>query len=147
MKSEFSAESADASFVDVLKGVGQSAKDLVIEQGALVKTEFNATLREVGQDLRNTLVFGGLFISGVLPFLLFLVFGLGALLEGRLWLSSLIVALGWGAVTGSLAYSYLQKLKKQDPTLPATRHSVQRGTERVIHKVEDVKDVIKNESH
>jgi len=132
----------DVSFADLFRDISASAKDLMVEQGGLLKAEFNATLRDVGADLRDLVVFASFMALAVLPLMMFLIFGLGVLLGDRLWLSSLIVTVVWGGGAGLMAYRQYLLLKSKNPTLPATRRLATRGAEALKTSVQEVKNAV-----
>jgi membrane protein implicated in regulation of membrane protease activity len=69
--------------------------------------------------------YGVFALLGTLPFIAFLVIGLGRLLEGNYWLSSLIVAVVCMGVGAAMAYRSYSKLKSEDMSLSRTQRTLE----------------------
>jgi len=137
----------DASYAQILRELGNSAKDLIHNEIGLIKTEFSHTARRVSKHSAQAALFGGLVALSVLPFLAFAVIGLGELLDGRYWLSSLIVAVVCAGVGGVMAYRAFQKIKEEDLEFSRTRERLEQNIETVQEKVQEVKDAAKGRNY
>lgn len=110
---------------EVLAELGSSAKDLVKSELELARAEIKQSASEVGRHSAQAAIFGSLLMLSVFPFLAFCVIGLGRVLDGRYWLSSLLVAIVCAAVGGIMAIRAYQKIKQTDMSLPRTREKVE----------------------
>lgn len=146
-KMERPREEEPHSVGSVLKEVGISVKDLVQSEGELIKAEIKESSRNVGRHSAQAAIFGSLMALSVIPFLAFLVIGLGRLMNGRYWLSSLLVSLFCGAIGGMMAKRAYTKIKEEDLTLPRTRESAERGKETLSERVEGAKETVRGEAH
>lgn len=134
-------------YVQILREIGDGAKALARSEIALIRAEIELEIKAATKHLQQTAVFGGLVALSVLPFLAFLVIGLGDLLDGRYWLSSLIVAVACAAVGGTLAFRAYRRLKERDLTLPRSRRSIRESADELKDEVEDIKDAVKGDFH
>ena len=141
------AEVARLSYSDALRQVASSTKDLIQSEITLVTAELKATVDTAKNHITQSIVFSVLLALSILPFIAFLVIGLGELLDGRYWLSSLIVAVAFAVIGGSLAYRAYQKLKNVDIDFSHTREGVRRGVGKVKAKLEDIEQATKGESY
>ena len=135
--------SNESTFTEILGDIGASAKNLMSDEAQLFKAEIKANLQDIGTDLRNTLFFSLLAAVAVLPFLAFLVLALGIALDGRYWLSALIVSIVWGAAAGSMSYGYYRVLTDKGMRLPLTKKKIAESKKEVKEKIEEVKDAVK----
>jgi hypothetical protein len=103
--------------------------DVLRAEVHLAKTEIKQAGGELGHQIARIAIFAGIAILGILPFLAFLVIGLGQLLNGNYLLSSLIVSVVFIAVGGGVAYSSFSQLRGSDFdfTLPETRGAISEG--------------------
>lgn len=131
----------------ILKEVVQSAKDLVASEIRLMTTEIKFVAQRLSKHSALTAIFGGLLAISVFPFLAFCVIGLGDLLDGRYWLSSLTVAVICAAVGGVMAYRTYQKIKEEDLGLPYTKSSLSREAQIVQEHVSEIKNAVRGEHH
>ena len=121
------------SFGIALGELGRSVKNLAQSEGALARAELKNSMTQLSKDILQEVIFGTLLVLSVLSFLAFLIIGLGRLLDDNFWLSSLILSIVLGLVGGGMAYRGLQKIKKNDLTLPRTRQLFQKGSD--LHNV------------
>ncbi len=135
------------SYSAILRELGSSAKELVQNEINLMKSEITTAVSRATDHAKQAALFGGLLAISVFPFLAFLVIGLGNLLDGRYWLSSLIVAVVCAAVGGPLAYRAFLKIRDEDLKLHYTKEALDRGLQTVQRKLGDIKDAAKGEHH
>lgn len=131
--------SHDQSIGSVVREVTESMKDLVQSEVNLVVAEVKESSQYLGKHSAMAAVFGAILALSVLPFLAFLVIGLGNILGGNFWLSSLIVATLCAVIGGGVAYREYKKIKNYDASLPTTRHSLERSRSIVSDKTQEVK--------
>lgn len=135
------------SYTALVKEVSITAKDIVGDELALIRAE----LKEVGpRATRHSLeavVFSSLAAVGVLPFVAFLVIGLGNILEGRYWLSSLIVAGAFFAIGVPLALRAIRCLKELDLSFPKSRQGFKRSVEAVSKTAKAVQDAAEGDEN
>jgi uncharacterized membrane protein YqjE len=115
--------------------IASGLKDVARAEIRLAKAELARSASITGNAALRIGVFGVVASLGILPFLGFLVIGLGELLNGNYWLSSLIVSLVLFAVGGLVAYLAFKKLKSEDLTLPVTRRALDQGVDRIGRQV------------
>lgn len=139
---EVYSEKKEPGLAEILKNIGGSAKDIVKNEGLLLKTELFSTLEKISGDLRNTLVFGSLLVLGAIPLTFFLIISLGQWLQGNYVLSSLIVTLAWSALCSSAAFYYYRKLTQHSLELSKTKQKAQETAQTINAKVEEVKDAV-----
>jgi len=127
------------TYSEALHELVSSAKDLMQKEVGLIKAEVTSSTHKFTRHAVQAAIFGGLLALSLLPFIAFLVIGLGELLEGRYWLSSLIVAVVFAVVGGGLAYRAYRKIAGEDFKLPRTKASLERQSYAVRNKVDELK--------
>ena len=93
-------EHSSPGYGEIFKEIASSTRDLVQSEIALVTAEIKSTAFAAKNHVAQTLIFTSLLVLSVLPFIAFLIIGLGNLLEGQYWLSSLIVAVAFALIGG-----------------------------------------------
>ncbi len=134
------------SYGEALSKLSGSAMDLIKSEVALMRAEVKQVGKKLSRDATMAAIFGGVTIVSVFPFLAFAVIGLGLLLDGRYWLSSLIVSVVCAVVGGIGAYMAIKKLK-MDTDLPHTRKALNQDTKAVAAKMGALKNARKGESN
>ena len=126
------------------RSVGGAIRDITIAMSDVVRSEVRlakAEMKDTGSKLgRQGLRAGlcGVFLFlGIFPLLSFLVIGVGVLLGGNYWLSSLIFAVVFLATGGLLAYRFYEKMRQEDYLFPETRTTMMNETEELRNKVRD----------
>lgn len=130
------------SYGGVLREIGSSLKDVAKSELQLVVAEYKKAMPDFSRHVAQGVIFGALLAVSVLPLLAFFVIGLGELLGGRYWLSSLIVAVVCAAVGGTFAYRAYRKLKNEDMRFTHTRHGIDETIKTTQQKLEQVKEAI-----
>src|SRR5262245_38764927 len=120
------ATATTSSYGSLLREVADSAKDLVHSEVGLIKAELKESIRRAAAHSAQATIFGALLALSLIPFMAFLVIGLGDLLDGRYWLSSLIVAAIFALGGGYMTYVSYDNLKNEDFTLPHARRGLDR---------------------
>jgi uncharacterized membrane protein YqjE len=123
-----------------LREVTSSMTEVVKAEIQLARAEVKDGIGKVGRQGLEVGVFLGLAALGVLPFLAFLVVGLGILLNQNYWLSSLIVSLFFFAVGGGMAYRGYRRMKDEDLSLPETRQTLEEEREILQRKVHELSE-------
>lgn len=126
--------------------MGESLKSVLRSELHLAKAELKDTGTKAARYSLRTALFGAIAILSVLPFLSFLVIGLGGLLNHNYWLSSLIVSVVMFAVGGSVAYLMFKRVKQIDFRLENTRDSVVTQLKTVDRKLHEVTEVAKEKA-
>jgi hypothetical protein len=126
------------TYADVFKEVVESAKNLVQSETRLMRSEIDMHVQKAKAHTTQLVVFAALMILSVLPFLAFLVIGLGEILDDRYWLSSLIVALACAGIGGVFAYRAFRKLKGGDLELPETKESLDKSVATLQQKAKNM---------
>ncbi|OFZ29314.1 MAG: hypothetical protein A2622_07820 [Bdellovibrionales bacterium RIFCSPHIGHO2_01_FULL_40_29] len=130
---------SERAYSSVLNEVIASAKDVVRSEVNLFMTEFRQFQPHLTKHISQVVIFGTLLVMSVLPFLAFMVIGLGELLDGRYWLSSLIVSAVCAMIGGPLALSAFRKIKIEDINFSQTRRSLYEAVESTKQKLEKIK--------
>ncbi len=94
----------EASFGDLIKSLGGDSRALLQKEVELAKAEVRETGTRLARDAAKVGIAAGLAFVGVLALTAFLVIGLGNVLGGSYWLSSLLV----GGVAAGVGYSMLK---------------------------------------
>jgi hypothetical protein len=141
----FNAKSAgtNESYASILKEIMASTKELIRNELLLVKEEATLTAGRLAAHSAQAALFGALVALSVLPFLAFLVIGLGEIMGGRYWLSSLLVSLVCAGVGGTMTYLSFKKIKEQDLKLPRTRETLVREAEVINAEIDHVRKATK----
>lgn len=139
MQSDTFPEYENQSLGAVLRDIGVSAKDLIQSEINLFKTELKDSAQKVGKHSAQVAIFGALLVLSVLPFMAFLVIGLGKMLDDRYWLSSLIVAIVFAAIGGGFAYRSFKKIKSDDVDLSHARSGLGRELQAFKDGLNDLK--------
>lgn len=130
------------SYADIFREVTSSAKQLIQSEVELIKTEVRDVSENIIKHLVQAILFGALIIVSAVPLLASAVIALGQHWDGNYALSALVIGLGLAAISGTLVYRSLQKLKETDISLPATKATWAEGTEAIQRVAGD-----KNEIH
>lgn len=126
----------------VMSDLVHGLQNLVRSEIRLAKTEFQVMAKDTTRHIRLAVVFGVIALLGTLPFLAFLVIGLGKLLNDNYWLSSLILSVICIGVGSLLGVRFIHRISTQDFSFPHTRQSVQGETEMVREKIQEVTETI-----
>ena len=137
----------ERSYSTVLNEVISSAKDVMRSEVKLFVTEFRLLQPSLTKHITQTVLFGYLLALSALPFLAFLVIGLGQLLDGRSWLSSLIVSFVCAAIGGPLAFSAFAKIKTNDVKFKQTKKSLYEAAEVATKNVDKIKTSLKGKTY
>ena len=132
-------------YADALRELISSSKDLVQSEIALATAELKHVAQATSRDLTKAAAFGTIAAMSLIPFIAFMVIGLGEILGGNYWLSSLIVAVVLAAVGGIFAYLSLKKVTEKDIDFSATKNSLRRNKVVVQTNVERVKTAVKGD--
>lgn len=129
-----------------VREVTSSMTDVVRSEVQLAKAELKETAGHFASRGMQIGVFGAIAALGVLPFLAFMVIGLGELLNSNFWLSSLIISLVLFVVGGALAYRAYMKIKEVDYSIPETRDMLNEEANLLQRKVHQITDASKRRS-
>ncbi|MBC7741304.1 MAG: hypothetical protein H7061_03850 [Bdellovibrionaceae bacterium] len=84
--------------LDSLRETIVSAKEVLLNKATLVKEKLKSSVETTAKHSLQLTVFAWLVALSTIPFVAFLVLGLGQLLNDRYWLSSLIVSVIFAVV-------------------------------------------------
>jgi len=129
-----------SSFGSLFRDLGASAKNMIRSEVDLALAELKENVKEAGKHSAQAALFGALAALSVLPFLAFLVIGLGDLLGGQYWLSSLLVSIACALGGGIPALRAFKRLKNQELGLPRTKENFEQQKRAVKDQVENLKD-------
>lgn len=136
----------DESIGVAAREVVDSLKDVMRSEMRLAKAEISDTGKRLTSHVGQIAIFGTIAALSALPLMAFLVIGLGRLLDGRYWLSSLIVGVLFLAVGGLMAMRAAKKMKSSDFSLPHTRNSLETERAVVSTKVTDIRNTVTRRS-
>jgi hypothetical protein len=128
---------------NIIKDITESTKELVQGELDLIKAEVRTVLPRIAKHSSQAILFGVLCALSVFPFLAFLVIGLGDLLNGKYWLSSLLVAIAFAAIGAPFAIRSFKKIKEEDIDFTRTKRTMNRGVNVVQEKLKEVVDAAK----
>lgn len=128
----------------IARELAEGLRNLMRSEIYLAKAETKQTVKAVSRQTAMAMGFGVLALLGILPFLAFLVIGLGNLLGGMYWLSSLIVSIVMLTIGGGAAIYSLRNIKKQDFTLPAFRDSLKDERGILNERIQEVSSATSN---
>ncbi len=137
----------ERSYGSVLNDVISSGKDVLRSEINLFMTEFKQLQPNLTKHMAQAAIFGWLLAISVVPFLAFLVLGLGEILDGRYWLSSLIVSILCAAIGGIFAQKALVKIKTEDLKFSQTKRSIQQALLVTNTTIDKVKTASKGNLH
>lgn len=108
--------------------MGAAAKEVATSFRALVRSEMRLALAEAresvqraGRDSLQIALAAALAALALLPFMAFLIVGLGRILGGNYWLSSLLVGVLFLALSVGLALHALHRIRAFDLSFPHLR--------------------------
>lgn len=123
----------------ILRDIGASAKEVIQSEFNLFKIELTASIKKIATHSMALAAWGLILILSTIPFMAFLVIGLGKLLNDNYWLSSLITSLVIGVSAGSAAYSSFQKIKAEGIDMPHSKEGLSRQLQSITKKINDIK--------
>ncbi len=106
--------------------INRAIQRLLRAEFRLIQAELRDASGRVSADLRNAVLFSAVAMLGIMPFLAFLVIGLGGILNDNYWLSALIVSVLCFGVGGVMAYRAFKRITAEDLSLPHSRQSLER---------------------
>ena len=127
----------------VLREIVDSFQGVIRSEIRLATVEMKDTVRHVSKHAQFAALFGVIALLGVLPFIAFLVIGLGRVLEDNYWLSSLIVAVVMIGIGAALAYKFAKQIGSDNLGLARTRRTLSEDKEMVSRKVQQISELTK----
>lgn len=124
-----------------------SGTNLIRSELNLAKEEVKDSARKLEAHALQMAIFGGLLLLAMLPFIAFLVMGLGELLDGRYWLSALIVAAAFALIGGIFGYRAFRKFENEDLSLARTRETLHRDQQLVRTKIQAMGEAMKGNNY
>jgi uncharacterized membrane protein YqjE len=119
-------ESAEPSIGELLRRVTNDSGELVRQEIALAKAEMRESISTLAQDATKASIGLGLALVGVLALATFIITGLGSLLGGHYWLSSLIIGVIFLAIGIVLGRNALADIKRHGVMPDQTAESLRR---------------------
>lgn len=143
-----SKKDSTSTYGEVFSEMMESTKEVLRSEINLLSTEFKEFFPKFTKHIQQAAFFGALLVLSAIPFLAFLVIGLGELLDGRYWLSSLIVWVFCAGIGSPLYRRAMRKIATEDFQFTQTKKSLSKAFSTTKEKVEIVKSaVIKGENH
>lgn len=112
------------SLVSLLRSLTNDLGALVRQEVALAKAEVRRNIAGIVRHISQLAIGGSVAVVGLLVLVAFLIVGLGVLLDGRYWLSSLIVAVLLLGVGGGLGYLGIRKIGRSRIAPEATMETL-----------------------
>ncbi len=119
-----------------LQELMNSVVNLARSELKLMRAEVKETIKEAGRDSMWVALYASFALLGIIPFMAFLVIGLGMLLNNNYWLSALLVSLAFSLIGATLAIRMTRKIKNQTFSLPHTRESLQQEADLIRNRIQ-----------
>jgi hypothetical protein len=103
----------DASLGELFKSLTSDSAELIRQEVDLAKTEFRELGAAYARDAAQIGIAAGLAFVGVLALSAFLVIGLGNVMGGRYWLSSLVVGILAAGIGYMMVTSAVKDMKSR----------------------------------
>lgn len=123
-----------------VKGVAKSAADLIHKEFLLVREELRESLKSAQKHMVEAVTYGVLLYLSILPFMAFAIIGLGDIMEGRYWLSSLVVGVVTAIAGQVLSTRALRKIREDDFKLTRSKLSLEQlyhSMNRQLHRIKN----------
>lgn len=129
-----------------LKDVVGSATELLKNEARLAREEIKESTQLTREYLHDLIMAEVIMVLGLIPFLAFLVLIFGEWLNGRYWLSSLLVSI---VCSGIGLFMYLAaKTKMPDgKVLKSTRRNLETAADSVVNKLNYLKQTTFGGTH
>jgi hypothetical protein len=114
----------ERSLGELFRDLTTETSELVSKEIALVKAEARQTGTTLAKDGAKIGIASGLALTGVLALTAFLIAGLGDLLNGKYWLSALIVGVVLLAIGMGLVKSATADMKRRSQSVKNTMDTV-----------------------
>jgi uncharacterized membrane protein len=132
----------ERSLGDLLKQLSTDTTDLMRQEVALAKAEVRQAGAALGADASKIGIAAGLAFAGAIAITAFLVTGLGALLDGKYWLSSLIVGVLFFLTGAALVRNAVADIKRRAAGLGETAQSLREDAAWAKRETREVKHVL-----
>lgn len=129
----------EPSLGELFKRVTTDTNELVRQEIALAKTEMRQASATLARDGTKIGVGLGLALVGAFAFTAFLIAGLGRLLDGRYWLSALIIGVVLLAIGALFARNALADVKRRGLTPDQTMATLRDDAAWARREARDVK--------
>ena len=142
MNGEREAEPVGASrrpLAEMIKELAQDASALIHQEMALARAEVRQNLKDLTKNVAEIAVGGGIAVVGLLVLVAFTIIGLGLLLGGTYWLSSLIVGVVLLAGGGFFVASGVRGLGKSSLAPEQTMDSLRDTGSWAQHEVRELR--------
>ncbi len=136
------ATKEERSLGDLLKQLSTETTDLMRQEVALAKAEVRQVGATLAADVSKIGIAFGLALAGMMAITAFLIAGLGGLLGGKYWLSSLIVGAVFVAIGAALGLNAVADIKRRGLALGATAQSLREGASWAKREAREVKQAV-----
>lgn len=144
---EYGDKYSDKSYSAIIGDIGESAKDLVLNDMWLLLAELKQIKHQVAKESRKFFIFTCTLALSAFPILAFLVLGLGKALDGNYMLSSLIIGVVF-AIGGAIGITMvINRIKKVDFNFTKTKAAFKREGEAFSTQIHKIQDTMKGERH
>lgn len=135
------------TYGEIFDDIGDSLKDLILSDVLLMMSELKQIQQKLGGEVKKIISYGTLLALSSLPLVVFAIIGLGILMNGRYWLSSLIVGLVFFVFGGLGFLSACKRLKKIDMDLPKTKSALREEGRILSKELNKVRMTVKGEGN
>lgn len=135
-----------SSFAAIFRELILSFNEVVKGEVRLAKAEIKGTADLLRRDLFRLVIFSSIAAAGLLPLMAFLVIGLGDLLNDHYLWSSLIVALVFLGIGGSISYLAIRNATRLNYSLPLTATSIEERLEHLTRKLNELTSLTSQEN-
>jgi hypothetical protein len=138
------SSSEEKSYATILGDIGSTAKDIFVNDLALVVSEVKLAQKKIASESKHVAVFGLITLLGVFPLLAFLILIIGQAL-GNYWLSSLIVGALFSIIGMIGLLAAFKKIKDIDLEFAKTKAAIKKEGEAIFSQVSKIQDAVKGE--
>jgi uncharacterized membrane protein YqjE len=131
---------------DTLHQVSSNFNQVIRSEIKLARVEIKETANRALSDSLGIALGAGILAAGLLPFIAFLVMGLGKLMGDQYWASSLIVAVVFLTVGSILTLAAVKRFTSEDLSLPEARDAMEQQVQAFGAKVQQIKDAAKRKT-
>lgn len=132
------------SYPQILSNVSHTAKILILNDLKLMREELKKLGKDVGGQTKKLAIYGYMALISVPPLLISAIIGLGILLEGRYWLSALLVGLTL-MIVGVVGVHYaFKKLTRINFKLTKTSEALKREGEVIYRQFSKLQEMASN---
>jgi hypothetical protein len=135
------------TYGEILSDVGESLKGIVQDDVSLMVDELKQIQDHLGAEAKKIAAYGFLLFFSGIAILISAIIGLGIFLDGRYWLSSLIVGLVFLVCGGVGLTTAYRRFKKVNMDFPETKSALRQEGRAIYKELNKVRDVVTGEEN